>query len=50
MVQMLGDPLFVGLVLQLMIGAVKLGLRRRATALAGFPDSSNQGDAGPAAN
>ena len=50
MVQMLGDLVFVGLVLQVMIGAVKLGLRRRATALAGFPDSSNQGDAGPAAN
>jgi voltage-gated potassium channel len=49
MVQMLGDLLFVGLVLQLMIGAVKLGLRRRATASAGFPDSSNQGDAGSAA-
>ena len=49
MVQMLGDLVFVGLVLQLMIGAVKLGLRRRATASAEFPDSSNQGDAGPAA-
>ena len=49
MVQMLGDLVFVGLVLQVMIGAVKLGLRRRATASAGFPDSSNQGDASPAA-
>jgi voltage-gated potassium channel len=49
MVQMLGDLVFVGLVLQVMIGAVKLGLRRRATASAGFPDSSDQGDAGPAA-
>lgn len=48
MVQMLGDLLFVGLVLHLMVGAVKLGLRRRAAASAGFPDSSNQGDAGPA--
>ena len=47
MVQMLGDLLVVGLVLHLMVGAVKLGLRRRAAASAGFPDSSNQGDAGP---
>jgi voltage-gated potassium channel len=46
MVQMLGDLVFVGLVLQLMVGAVKLGLRRRATASAGFPDSSKEGDAG----
>jgi voltage-gated potassium channel len=36
MVQMLGD---------LVIGAVKLGRQRRAVS-AGFPDSSNQGDAG----
>ena len=50
MVQMLGDLVFVGLVLQVMIGAVKLGLRRRATASAGFPDSSNQDDAGPGPN
>jgi hypothetical protein len=49
MVQMLGDLVFVGLVLQLMVGAVKLGLRRRATATAGFPDSSDQDDASPAA-
>ena len=49
MVQMLGDLVFVGLVLQVMIGAAKLGLRRRATASAGFPDSSNQGDAGQTA-
>jgi hypothetical protein len=49
MVQMLGDLLFVGLVLHLMLGAVKLGLQRRATASAGFPDSSDQGDASPAA-
>ena len=45
MVQMLGDLLFVGLVLHLMIGAVKLGRQRRAAASAGFPDSSDQGDA-----
>ena len=49
MVQMLGDLLFVGLVLHLMLGAVKLGRQRRATASAGFPDSSDQGDASPAA-
>ena len=48
MVQMLGDLLVVGLVLHLMVGAVKAGLQRRAAASAGFPDSSNQGDAGPA--
>ena len=46
MVQMLGDLVFVGLVLHVMIGAVKLGRQRRAAASAGFPDSSNQGDAG----
>jgi voltage-gated potassium channel len=49
MVQMLGDLVFVGLVLHVMIGAVKLGRQRRAAASAGFPDSSNQGDAGQAA-
>jgi voltage-gated potassium channel len=46
MVQMLGDLLFVGLVLRLMVGAVKLGRQRRSVTSAGFPDSSNQGDAG----
>jgi voltage-gated potassium channel len=50
MVQMLGDLLVVGLVLRLMVGAVKAGLQRRAAALAGVPDSSPRGDAGPAAN
>jgi hypothetical protein len=45
---MLGDLLVVGLVLHLMVGAVKAGRQRRAAASAGFPDSSNQGDAGPA--
>jgi voltage-gated potassium channel len=49
MVQMLGDLLVVGLVLHLMFGAVKAGLQRRAAAQAGVPDSSPQGDAGPAA-
>ena len=47
MVQMLGDLLVVGLVLRLMVGAVKVGRQRRA-ASAGFPDSSNQDDATPA--
>ena len=49
MVQMLGDLVFVGLVLHVMIGAVKLGRQRRAAASAGFPDSSKEGDASPAA-
>jgi hypothetical protein len=47
MVQMLGDLLVVGLVLHLMIGAVKVGLQRRGAASAGFPDSSDREDAGP---
>jgi voltage-gated potassium channel len=50
MVQMLGDLLVVGLVLHLMVGAVKAGLQRRAAAAAGSPDSSRQGDAGPGPN
>jgi voltage-gated potassium channel len=49
MVQMLGDLLAVGLVLHLMVGAVKAGLQRRGAASAGVPDSSLGGDAGPAA-
>jgi voltage-gated potassium channel len=49
MVQMLGDLLAVGLVLHLMVGAVKAGLQRRAAAHAGVADSSPQGDAGPVA-
>jgi hypothetical protein len=48
MVQMLGDLLVVGLVLHFMFGAVRAGLQRRAAAQA-VPDSSPQGDAGPAA-
>jgi voltage-gated potassium channel len=50
MVQMLGDLLVVGLVLRLMVGAVKAGLRRRAAGQAGFPDISDRGDGGPVAN
>jgi hypothetical protein len=46
MVQMLGDLLVVGLVLHLMVGAVKAGLQRRAAASAGVSDSSSRGDAG----
>ncbi|HEX3205078.1 MAG TPA: potassium channel family protein [Propionibacteriaceae bacterium] len=37
MVQMLADLLVVGLVLHLMVGAVKAGLQRRGTGPAGFP-------------
>ena len=48
MVQMLGDLVLIGLVLRVMLGAVKTGLQRRAAAQAGFPGSPHQGDAGPA--
>jgi voltage-gated potassium channel len=47
MVQMLGDLLVVGLVLRLMVGAVRAGLQRRAAAAAGGPDPSRQDGAGP---
>jgi voltage-gated potassium channel len=50
MVQMLGDLLAVGLVLHVMVGAVKAGMQRRAAAAAGFADSSRQDDAGPGPN
>jgi voltage-gated potassium channel len=50
MVQMLGDLLAVGLVLHVMVGAVKAGLQRRAAAAAGSPGSPARGDAGPPAN
>jgi voltage-gated potassium channel len=46
MVQMLGDLLVVGLVLHVMVGAVKAGLQRRAAASAGSPDISDGGDGG----
>jgi voltage-gated potassium channel len=46
MVQMLGDLLVVGLVLHLMVGAVKAGLQRRAAASPSGSDSSPQGDGG----
>jgi voltage-gated potassium channel len=45
-VQMLGDLLVVGLVLRVMLGAVKAGLQRREAASAGSAESSDQGDAG----
>ena len=48
MVQMLGDLVVVGLVLRVMLGAVKAGRQRRAAASAGSPESSDGGD-GPAA-
>jgi hypothetical protein len=50
MVQMLADLLAVGLVLHVMVGAVKAGMQRRAAAAAGFADSSRQDDAGPRPN
>ena len=48
MVQMVGDLLVVGLVLRVMLGAVRQGRERQAGA-AGAPDSPDRGDAGPAA-
>jgi Ion channel len=49
MIQMLGDLLVVGLVLRVMLGAVKGGRERRADGSAGFAESSDQGDAGQVA-
>jgi hypothetical protein len=48
MVQMVGDLLVVGLVLRVMLGAVKQGRERRA-GVPGSPESSDREDAGPAA-
>jgi voltage-gated potassium channel len=48
MVQMLGDLVVLGLVLRVMLGAVKTGWQRRAAGSAGSPDSSHRGDAGTA--
>jgi voltage-gated potassium channel len=48
MVQMVGDLLVVGLVLRVMLGAVKAGRERRAAATARLPGPSNHGDPGPA--
>ena len=50
MVQMVGDLLVVGLVLRVMLGAVKAGLQRRGAASAGSPEPSDGGDGGPVAN
>jgi hypothetical protein len=46
MVQMLGDLVVLGLVLRVMLGAVKTGWQRRAAGSAGSPESSNRGDVG----
>jgi voltage-gated potassium channel len=48
MVQMVGDLLVVGVVLRVMLGAVKQGRERRA-GVAAAPESPDQGDAGPPA-
>jgi voltage-gated potassium channel len=48
MVQMLGDLLVVGLVLRVMLGAVKEGRERRAADSAGTAESSDRDDAGQA--
>lgn len=48
MVQMVGDLLVVGLVLRVMLGAVKQGRERRA-GVDVSSESSDEGDAGPAA-
>jgi len=48
MVQMLGDLVVVGLVLRVMLGAVKEGRERRAADLAGPAESSHRDDAGQA--
>jgi voltage-gated potassium channel len=45
MVQMLGDLVVVGLVLQVMLGAVKAGRQRRERTSAGSAESSDRGDA-----
>ena len=49
MVQMLGDLVVVGLVLRVMLGAVKEGRERRAADSAGPAESSQREDGGPAA-
>ena len=48
MVQMLGDLVVVGLVLRVMLGAVKEGRERRAADSAGPAESSHREDGGPA--
>jgi len=48
MVQMLGDLVVVGLVLRVMLGAVKEGRQRRAADSAGPAESSHRDDAGQA--
>ena len=48
MVQMLGDLVVVGLVLRVMLGAVREGRQRRAADSAGTAESSHRDDAGQA--
>jgi voltage-gated potassium channel len=48
MVQMLGDLVLIGLVLRVMLGAVKVGRERRAAGSAGAAESSHRDDAGQA--
>jgi voltage-gated potassium channel len=48
MIQMLGDLVVVGLVLRVMLDAVKEGRQRRAADSAGPADSSDRGDGGSA--
>jgi hypothetical protein len=47
---MLGDLVVVGLVLQVMVGAVKAGRQRRDATSAGSGESSDRGDAGQVPN
>ena len=46
MIQMLGDLVLIGLVLRVMLGAVKAGRQRRDAASAGSGESSDREDAG----
>jgi voltage-gated potassium channel len=47
MVQMLGDLVLIGLVLRVMLGAVKVGRERRAASSAGAAESSHRDDDEP---
>jgi voltage-gated potassium channel len=48
MIQMLGDLVLIGLVLRVMLGAVKVGRERRAASSAGPAESSHRDDAASA--
>jgi hypothetical protein len=50
MIQMLGDLVLIGLVLRVMLGAVKVGRERRAAGSAGPAESSHRWDAGQVPN